>query len=288
MMEDLTSEEKKAAKSLIKKGLIVLGIILVLVFLNPLVKIGAGERGVVLNYGAVQNKILGEGLNLIIPVYQSVEKIDVKTQINKVDASSYSFDQQVVTVSAALNFHLNPQAVNKMYQEIGSLENVNIKIIEPNLQSAVKEVASKYTAQGIIENREKVKDEIRVKLLEFLKTSYVIVEQNGINVTDLNFDDLYEKAVRDKMIAQQNALTEKNNLEKAKYVAEQRIAEARGEAEAIKIQAEAITQQGGKDYVMLQWIKAWEKGGAQIPKFMISGNGNNPLLLDLGNLGLEK
>jgi len=266
-----------------------LGVILVLAFLNPLVKIGAGERAVVLNYGAVQNKILGEGLNFIIPIYQSVEKIDVKTQTYKQVATSYSNDTQTVSVEVALNYHLNPGVVNLTYQEVGTAEVVNIRIIDQTVQNSTKEVASKYSAQGIVENREKIKDEIKAKILgslSALKTPYIIVE--GLNITDLNFDDQYETAIRNKMIAQQNALTEKNNLDKANYLADQRISQARGEAEAIKIQAEAITQQGGKDYVMLKWVEAWEKGGSQIPKFMISGNGNNPLLFDLSTLGLEK
>ena len=37
--------------------------------------------------------------------------------------------------------------------------------------------------------------------------------------------------------------------------AEQRVAQATAEATAIKIQAEAITQQGGQDYVALKTIK---------------------------------
>ncbi len=244
-------------------------ILVVLVLLLPFTTIGAGERGIVLRWGAVQPIVLNEGFHWLTPVADSVAKIDVKTQKHEAKASSYSNDSQTVEVDAALNYHVNPQTVNKMYQEIGSLDNVSAKIIDPNLQSAVKEVVSKYTAQGIIENREKVKDEIRIKLLAILNGSYVVVEANGLNITDINFDAKYEEAIRNKQIAQQNALTEKNKLESEKYKAEQTVVAAEAAAKAIEISAKAITQTGGAEYVNL---KAVEKWNGVLPTQMIPGS----------------
>ena len=57
--------------------------------------------------------------------------------------------------------------------------------------------------------------------------------------------------------SEQDALTAKNQLERVKFEAEQRVTQAKAEAEAIKIQAQAITQQGGKDYVQLKAIEKW-------------------------------
>lgn len=57
-------------------GILILAVIVLLV-LNPFVIIGAGERGVVLNFGAVQDEVMDEGLHLRIPLMQKVVKIDV-------------------------------------------------------------------------------------------------------------------------------------------------------------------------------------------------------------------
>ena len=53
-----------------------------------------------------------------------------------------------------------------------------------------------------------------------------------------------------------------------KNLAEQRIAQANGEAAAIRIQAEAIQQQGGAAYIQLKWIERWD--GKQ-PMYMLGG-----------------
>ena len=52
-------------------------------------------------------------------------------------------------------------------------------------------------------------------------------------------------------------MTSRNKLEQVKYEAEQRVASAKAEAEAIKIQAEAITQQSGTNYVNMKAIEKW-------------------------------
>ena len=71
-------------QGLFKKGhwksiLIVVGIIILLFAFKPWAQIGAGERGIILNFGAVQEVVLGEGLHFIIPVVQKVTLMDVNT-----------------------------------------------------------------------------------------------------------------------------------------------------------------------------------------------------------------
>ena len=88
------------------------------------------------------------------------------------------------------------------------------------------------------------------------------------SIIDFSFSDEYEKAVEAKQVAQQSALKAENDLLRIKTEAEGRLAGARAEAEAIKIQAQAITQQGGKDYVQLKAIEKWN---GQVPSHMIPG-----------------
>jgi len=76
---------KKAVESVLRRVPlmipVVIGIILViLVFFRPFVQIGAGERGVVMNFGAVQDTVLDEGLHFRIPIMQSIVAVDVKVQ----------------------------------------------------------------------------------------------------------------------------------------------------------------------------------------------------------------
>ena len=51
----------------------------------------------------------------------------------------------------------------------------------------------------------------------------------------------------------------KQEVELAKAEADRKRIEAQGEADAIKIKAAAINQQGGDDYVRLQAIAKWDR-----------------------------
>src|SRR3989304_5482957 len=115
---------KEAMQSAMKKGpmrlAVIIGAILVgFLFLHPWVQIGAGERGVVLNFGAVQDKVLNEGLHFRMPIQQRVAIMDVKVQKAVTDATSASADLQDVTSSVALNYHVIPDKANVVYQTIG-------------------------------------------------------------------------------------------------------------------------------------------------------------------------
>ncbi|MGB3096712.1 MAG: SPFH domain-containing protein, partial [Candidatus Deferrimicrobiaceae bacterium] len=76
---EMKRKMKEAGK---RVGLIslVVGLLFIFIILNPFVKINAGERGVLLNFGAVSPNVLDEGLHIMIPIMQKAARIDVKIQ----------------------------------------------------------------------------------------------------------------------------------------------------------------------------------------------------------------
>lgn len=107
-------------------------LLIVLLIVNPIVTVSAGKRGVVTRWGAVQDRILGEGISLVAPVSDRVIKMDVKTQKEEREASSASKDLQAVKTAIAVNYRLDPTRVNKIYQEVGT--DYASKIIDPAIQ----------------------------------------------------------------------------------------------------------------------------------------------------------
>lgn len=231
-----------------------IGFVFLIILLSAFVIVPAGHRGVVLTWGAVSGKVFGEGLHFVIPVVQSVQKIEVRTRKLEAAVSAYSKDLQTVDAAVALNYHVLPDAVNLLYQQIGM--DYEARVVQPAIQEAVKAVTAKFTAQELIERRAVVKDEIKVALGERITTNHLILDE--FSIVNFDFSDTYEQAVEQKQVAQQQSLRAENELTRIKIEAEQRIAQAKAEAEAIKIQAAAITQQGGRDYVSLQWIEKWD------------------------------
>lgn len=254
--------EPKVAKMIIH-GVLALIILVIVLSYWPLISVGAGERGVVLNWSAVTGNVQQPGLNFRIPIVQKVVKMNVQIQKEQIKADAASHDLQTVTADVALNYHLDSQQVAQIYKSVG--EDYKIKLIDPALQEAVKAATANFTAEELITKREQVRGDIKTALSTKLSPLGLVVDE--FNVINFDFSPSFNQAIEAKVTAEQNALAAKNKLSQVQYEAQQRIEQAKGEAEAIKIQASAIQSQGGADYVKLQWIKQWD---GKLPATMLS------------------
>lgn len=243
---------------------VVLGIVFLVVLLGSFVTVGAGERGVLLTWGAFKGTVFQPGLHFKLPIAQEVIKTNVQTQKIEVEKSeAYSNNLQVVDIHSVINYNLDPQAVGVIYQQYGT--DFKGKVLTPNLEASVKQTIAKYTAEELLAKRSEVQDQIETALKSSVPSMFVVTKYALVNE---QFSAEYEKAIEAKQVAQQAAEKAQNELKKAQIDAESRIAQAKGEAEAIKIQAEAIQAQGGAEYVNL---KAVEKWNGTLPQYMLAG-----------------
>ena len=270
-------EMKKTVKQIGKKmvaGAIAVAVLLFLLILNPFVKIDAGERGVVLNFGAVQNEVLGEGLHLRIPIMQKIVKMDVKIQKSETRSEAASKDLQDIKSLIALNYHILPDKANWVYQNVGVA--FKERIIDPNVQEAVKAVTAKYTAVQLIGEREAVSTAIKESLSEKLTGYNLFVD--GFSVIDFSFSKKFTDAIESKQEAEQFALRAQRDLERIKIEAEQKIAQAKAEAESLRLQKGQITT----EMIELRKIEAFREAIAKwngtVPNVLLSGGGATPLL----------
>jgi regulator of protease activity HflC (stomatin/prohibitin superfamily) len=264
-VEGLTGEAK-----LIIAGIIFVVILIIIAIMNPLVIIGAGKKGVVMNWGAVSGNVLNEGIHWRVPIYQSVKIMNVQTVKMEVKAAAYSKDIQTVDSVVALNYKLQGDKVNNIYQPIG--DNFEDTLISPAIQESIKAVMAKYTAQELIEKRALVSEEIKTILADRIQNRGFIID--AFSILNFDFSDAYEASIEKKQVEAQNFLTQENITRQVEEKAKQRVFEAEAEAKAIKIQAEAVTQQGGSDYVKLKAIEKWN---GNVPTTMIP-NGSVPFI----------
>lgn len=255
----------KTEKRVLKIVFGFIGSIILFFMLTPIVLVGAGERGVVTTWGAVSDRVLGEGMNFRIPFAQSVHIIDIKTQKEQVKSSAASKDLQTVTAEVALNFHPIADKVSHLYQQVG--EEFGTRIIDPAIQEAVKAATAQYTAEELITKRPLVRDDIKNLLSERLQHAFIAVDD--VSIVDLNFSPSFNESIEKKVTAEQDALASKNKLQQIEYEAQQTVVKAKAQAESIRIQAQAIQSQGGSDYVQLQAIAKWD---GKLPAQMVPGS----------------
>lgn len=230
--------------------------------MNPFVIVGAGERGVVLNFGAVQGTVLDEGIHFRVPIMQRVIKIDVKVHKSETGAEAASKDLQDIRSTIAVNYHILADKANWVYQNLGT--SFKERIIDPAVQEVVKAITAKYNAVELITQREKVRDEIKALLKSRLLTYNIVVDD--FSIVNFKFSQQFEQAIEAKQTAEQLALKAQRDLERIKIEADQKVASAKAEAESLRLQKENVTPQLIKLRQIEASIKAIEKWDGHLPK----------------------
>jgi regulator of protease activity HflC (stomatin/prohibitin superfamily) len=273
----MSNQEKKELLDVFKKGpwkTLVFLFLIILVFglFKPWVQVGAGERGIVLNFGAVQDKVLNEGIHFRVPVMQEVVLMDIKIHKVVTDAASASSDLQDVALSVALNYHILPEKANLVYQTIGV--EFKERMIDPAIQEVMKAVSARYTAEELITKRPAVSAEMQESLTKRLLLSNISVD--AFSIVSFSFSKIFTDAIEAKQTAEQNALKAKRDLDRIRVEAEQTIAAATAEAEALRLQKMNISP----DLIELRKIeanlKAIEKWNGILPQ--VTGAGAVPFI----------
>ncbi len=247
----------------------VIGIVVFVVIffvINPLVIIGAGDRGVVFNRATgVEEKILGEGVHFRIPLVQSVVSMTVRVQKDEVAAEAASKDLQTVNTTIVVNYHLAADKVNKIYQQVGDEEIVLDRILKPAVHEVVKAATARLTAEEILTKRPELKTNIDTLLGERLLGYNIILDD--VSIVDVEFSKEFNDAIEAKQIAEQDAQKAKFVTQKAEQDALAEINRAKGSAEAQRLQQQTLTQ----EILQKQAIEKWDGkfptyfGGGALP-----------------------
>ena len=256
---------------------VIIGIIIISVIAVSSVRVvDAGNRGILVQFGNVDTDVsLDEGLHFVVPFRDNVVQIEVRTQKIVESATSASKDLQDVSTQVALNYHVNPDRAQVLYQQLGP--DYSNRVIIPAIQESVKQVTARFNAEELITNRETVKNQIEEQIKARLAPYNVVVD--ALSITEFAFSPQFTRAVEAKVEAQQRALQAQNELRRIQIEAQQNEAQAIGEqkaniarAEGIKqsnvLQAEGeaqaitiIDQQLRNNPTYLEWLKATKWDG---------------------------
>ncbi len=242
--------------------------------------VDSGHRGVLLHWNAVDvtSPPLDEGLHFVIPFQDTIVNMEVRTLKFVTATSAASKDLQTVSTEVTVNYSPDPNTVNTLYKEVGLT--YESRIIQPAVDEVVKQVTVNYNAEELITKRPQVKSDIEVEITKRLDVYNIDTEV--ISITDFQFSVLFSQAIESKVEAEQKAQKAENDLlrievearqieQQAKGIAAANVAQAEGEAEAIRVINEALSA----NPFYLEWLKtqAWD---GRLP--LVVGEGGTPFI----------
>lgn len=230
------------------------------------VTVPASYIGIVTTFGKVEQAHISEGAHFVLPWAKVTNMYLGQQQAKAARSEAGSKDLQSVFAELAVNYTIDPKRARDLYLVNPTLS-YNGLIVEPAIYEVFKAVVARYTAEELVTKRSEVSETI-TKSLQYRLGGYHIIIQN-VNLLNFGFSKAFNSAIEEKVTASQKAATAQRNLERVKFEAESRIAQAEGEAKAIQIQAAAVEKQGGNGYIQLQAIQKWD---GKLPQYMSSGS----------------
>ncbi len=224
--------------------------------------IDAGERGVVVRFREV-NRVVDPGLHMKIPFVEDVVHMTVRVQKSTTKTEAASRDLQIVRTTMVLNYNLLAAKVGEVYKSIGINREVAENIINPSVEESFKAASARYTAEELITKREALKTEVRNYLRDRLAPFGINVVE--LSITDFEFSQEFNRAIESKQTAEQLALKAKRDLDRIRVEAQQKIATAQADAEALRLQRQVISPDLIKLRQIDAQIKAIEKWDGKLP-----------------------
>lgn len=216
--------------------------------------VDTGEVVVVKHLGVVK-EVKQAGTYYDFWMTNSLTRYDAKVQTIPVSTAAYSSDAQTMTIEMNLQYQIYPDKVMEITSHYGSLEALQTRV-ESVATERIKSVMSKYKAMDIIAKRAEMPALAEEAIRAAVDEDFYI-KITTVAITNIDFSDAFEKAVEDKMIAEQAKLKadyeNETKLAKAKADAEAKITTATAEAEANKLLEKTLTEMILREMYIEKW-----------------------------------
>ncbi|MGD1875189.1 MAG: prohibitin family protein [Mastigocoleus sp.] len=238
-----------------------------------LVIVPPGNIGVANLFGKVSNNTVNPGVNLVNP-FAKVINFSTRLKDVKENVDTTSQEGLNLNLDVSLQYKLDPKQAAEVYKTIGVQET---QLVISRFRSTIRSITAQYSAKAIYSTkRQEVAVQINKQLTQELLPLGFVVEKALLR--NIKMPDTIQKAIQDKLKAEQENQRMTFVLEKQRQEAERKRIEAKGIADSQKIISNGLTTK----ILQLRTIEATEKL-AKSPNskiiFVGSDKGGMPILL---------
>lgn len=216
-----------------------------------------GDRGVKVTLGKMSDDFIKPGWGFKSPFITTIETVSVRQDTREVKAECFSSDLQQINIRLKVLYRVPESSIVSVLRDYAG--DPFEKLILPRVQEATKEVTAIKTAADIVKTREQIKiaalKQSREKVGIFLTIEDLVIE-------DVALSRELEHAIEAKMVQQQEAEKALFRKQQALTDAETAIISAKGQAESIRIQGEALEK--NPKLVELKMVEKWNGVSPQV------------------------
>ena len=223
------------------------------------VLVGAGERAVVFNrFSGVEYGQLGEGLHFVMPWVQDPTLYDIKSQTYTMSGSANESNSQAgsandalealtkdglpVNLEMSVRFHPDPDKVWELHQNVGP--DYVAKVVRSDIRAHTRMVVAQYAVIDVYgARRAQLVEQINARLRRLFAQNDLVLDEALLR--DVSFSPAFQNSIEQKQVAQQEVARMTFVLEAARKEKQRKIIAAQGEAESIRLKANALARNPG-------------------------------------------
>lgn len=267
MKNDTTTFVPNTFGKFLKWGILIL--VLIIVLSSTCYTVKSTQRGVLSTFGKINPNAVAPGLHIKIPFIQTVDKVNIQQKKEDGQENAYTKDIQTAVVDYTINYDLVAENISNLYKNVGM--DYHNRIIVPKVRGVMKDAFGNYEATSIVNNRDEVRIYIENRLKRVLDSTYFKNVQ--FQITEIDYDNDFEEAIKEKQVAEQKALKAKNVTIQIEEQAKQQVITAEAEAKAMQIKAQALA--ANQKLVEYEAVQKWD---GKLPEYML---GNSVPFLNL-------
>ncbi|MDE7316578.1 MAG: prohibitin family protein [Helicobacter sp.] len=268
------------------------GLLVLFFVVRPFTIINAGEVGIRVTTGKFDTTPLYPNIHFYFPGFQRIIVVDSRVKIlnfsNGEEGASARSEATIyrpaiqtldnkglpVYIDLTVQYALNPEFVSETISEY--TQNWEQRIIIEPIQEIARNVIGGYTAEELPGKRDEIAAKVATlmtKNLQALKNP--LAELRSIQLKSILLPPSVQEQIQRVQVAKQEAERVRNEVERTKQEAEKVAAQARGEAEAKRINA-----QGNADAILIE-------AKAQAQANQVIGDSLSRQLLDLRQIEVQ-
>jgi regulator of protease activity HflC (stomatin/prohibitin superfamily) len=250
-----------------------------------IIQISAGEIGVQILFGKVQNNVLNSGLHFINPLVD-VKPIDVRTQNYTMSGVKDEGDKEgddairvltsdglEVIIDLTVLYRVQANEAPRLVRETGF--DFKDKVVRPVTRTKIRDNSVYYTAIDLYSTK---RDEFQTRIYKTIEDNFRArgLELEQLLVRNITLPNRVKAAIEEKINAEQESQKMQFVLQKERQEADRKRVEAQGIADYQRIINTGLTQ----NQLQYEQIKALKEiATSQNAKVIIMGN-KTPVIID--------
>lgn len=190
----------------------------------------------VVKFTGKADRVVQPGFHSKWPFLETTETFEIRERKNAEEMAAATANQLPATAIISMNWTVNRDAAMDLFIKYGGLAQFEERVLDPRMRSASKAAISRYRADQIIRERQRVVAEIHHEIA--LVTETLPIAISNVQLENISLPQQYLDSILAKEKAREDAEREKHTLAQQKLRAQQEVQTAEAERDARKAKAD--------------------------------------------------